>query len=40
MNYEIIANGEVVNTISASPEFMAANYADGAYRALRKLYFS
>ena len=32
MNYEIIANGEVVNTIAASPEFMATNFADGAYR--------
>lgn len=33
MRYEIIENGAVVNTIIASPEFMAENFAPGTYRA-------
>lgn len=32
MRYEIIDNGVVVNTIIASPEFMADNFEPGAYR--------
>lgn len=32
MKYEIIENGVVVNTIIASPEFMAENFAPDAYR--------
>ncbi|MDH4425062.1 MAG: hypothetical protein QE495_01295 [Acidovorax sp.] len=32
MQYEIIENGAVVNTIIASPEFMAENYEASAYR--------
>jgi hypothetical protein len=32
MKHEIIENGTVVNTIIASPEFMAENFAPDAYR--------
>lgn len=33
MRYEILQNGTAVNTIIASPEFMAENFAAGTYRA-------
>lgn len=32
MRYEILEDGAVVNTIIASPGFMAENFAPGAYR--------
>lgn len=32
MRYEILSGDTVVNTVNASPEFMAAQYPDGNYR--------